>query len=82
MEKLADLVHDLARTICCVLGGHVPQEDDDTFFDAMSTVLFAYSSTYRPSIAYQVLVFFFGATNAHIILMRFHRFLSNRRIRR
>ena len=82
MEKLVDLIHDLARTICCVLGGHVPQEDNDDFFDAMFTVLSAYMPNYRPSIAYQILVFFFGPTHAHIILMRFHRFLSRKRIHR
>ncbi len=74
-----DLIHDLARTICCVLGGHVPQEDDDNFFEAMYAVLSAYTPNYRPSLAYQILVFFFGPTNAHIILMRFHRFLSSNR---
>ncbi len=76
--KISDVIKDLAASICELLGGRVPERDDDTFFEAMHAVLTFATHSYRPSLAYQILVFFFGHTTAHIILVRFHEFMRRR----
>ena len=39
MEKIAEIVEECATTICLLLGGRVPQQEDESFFRALEIVL-------------------------------------------
>lgn len=86
MERFRIIVEECARTICVCLGGRVPQQEDESFFRALQIVLEAATGErlYRPTLLYHILVFFFGPTRAHIIVVRFHDWcrMNERRIRR
>lgn len=82
MEKIAEIVEECATTICLLLGGRVPREEDESFFRALEVVLEAATGhrPYRPTLLYHILVFFFGHRRAHMIVVRFREFCSRRRI--
>ena len=84
MERFCEIVEECARTICLFLGGRVPSNDnDESFFRALEIVLEAAAGRriYRPTLLYHILVFFFGPTRAHTIVVRFHDWCNRRRIR-
>lgn len=83
MENFRVLIREIAETVVSLMGCDPRQEENESlFFESLQFVMNAAiprRRPYRASMLYHVLVFFFGHTTAHVILMRYQEFLSARR---